>query len=136
MPLGNNPNVEWTGWLIDGCSDRAEEFQKALAAAARSRNLPKCELFGGTLNMWWRKESRYIDFTSELDGTVVVTVHFQEYGTSLWIGRAVEAYASSNYYKRMATSAFVVTIDRCIRETALALVGAAALRDVSDAERK
>ena len=86
--------------------------------------------------VWWRRDSRYIDATSNLDGTITTTIHIQEYGTSLWIGRAVESYAQSNYYKRMAASAFVETIDRCIREAILTMVEASAIRDVNDIGRK
>ncbi len=82
--------------------------------------------------MWWRKDSRYIDVTSDLDGTITTTIHIQEYGTSLWIGRAVENYAHSNYYKRMSARAFIETIDRCIVEAALTLADKSDIRDVTD----
>lgn len=136
MPLNNDVNKAWDGWLIDGLGGQGEAFQKALVSALEARNIPKCTVKVGTVNMWWRKDSRYIDVTSALDGTITSTIHIQEYGTSLWIGRAVESYAQSNYYKRMAASAFIGTIDRCIRDTVLTMVEASAMHDVTDIGKK
>ena len=135
MPLTNEANKDWVGWLVDGLSDRVEEYHKALAAALEARKIPKCVIQSGTVNMWWRKDSRHIDVTSSLDGTITCTIHTLEYGTSLWVGRALESYSQANYYKRMAASAFIETIDRCIRETTLTMVDAAALHDVKDIGR-
>jgi len=132
MPLNNDVNKSWDGWLVDGLGGREEAYQNALAAALETRNIPKCTVRIGTVNMWWRKDSRYIDVASNLDGLITSTIHIQEYGTSLWVGRAVESYSQSNYYKRMAASAFIETVDRCIRETTLTMVDAAAIHDVSD----
>jgi hypothetical protein len=132
MPLTNNPNQAWTGWLVDGLGSRLDECKDAIVNTVKARNIPKSEVNLGTVNMWWRKDSRYIDVTSTLDGTIITTIHIQEYGTSLWIGRAVESYATSNYYKRMAASAFIETIDRCIREALLTIVDVSAVRDVPD----
>ena len=132
MPLNNDVHKLWTGWLVDGLGGREESYQKVLVMALEARNIPKATVKTGTVNMWWRKDSRYIDVTSNLDGMIISTIHIQEYGTSLWIGRAVESYSQSNYYKRMAASAFIETIDRCIRETTLTLVDAAAIHDVAD----
>ncbi len=67
-----------------------------------------------------------------MDGIVTATIHIQGYRTSLWVGRAVDAHQQWNYYKRMATQAFIRTIDRCIRETTLTLVKADAIHEVSD----
>jgi hypothetical protein len=135
MPLNNDVNKFWTGWLIDGLGGQEESYQKALVKALEVRNIPKSTVRSGTVNMWWRKDSRFIDVTSSLDGAITCTIHIQEYGTSLWVGRAVESYMQSNYYKRMAASAFIETIDRCIRETTLTLVDAAAIHDVADIGR-
>jgi hypothetical protein len=86
--------------------------------------------------MWWRKDSPYIDVTSTLDGSITSTIHMQEYGTSLWVGRALESSSQWNYYKRMAASAFIETIDRCIRETTLTMVDTDAIHSVEDIGRK
>jgi hypothetical protein len=136
MPLKNDVNKAWDGWLVDGLGGQEEAYQKALVEALESRNIPRCTVTSGTVNMWWRKESRYIDVTSTLDGSITSTIHLQEYGTSLWIGRALEASSQYNYYKRMAASAFVETIDRCIRETTLTMVDAAAIHAVEDIGKK
>jgi hypothetical protein len=135
MPLSNNQTIEWEGWLIDNLGSRIDDCQKAIVASISARNIPKSTVSTGSVNMWWRKDSRYIDATSDLDGTITATIHIQEYGTSLWIGRAIDSYSQSNYYKRMAASAFVETIDRCIRETVLTMVDASAVRTVTDIGR-
>lgn len=136
MPLSNNASTEWSGWLIDNLGSRINECQQAIVTTINARNIPQVTVSSGKVNMWWRKDSSYIDATSNLDGTIITTIHIQEYGTSLWIGRAVESYANSNYYKRMAASAFVETIDRCIYEAILTLVESSAIRDVADISRK
>lgn len=136
MPLSNNPNIEWRGWLIDDLGNRIEDCKGAIVTALKGRNIPKSRVLSGTVNMWWRKDSCYLDVISELDGTITATIHLQEYGTSLWVGRAVEAYSQSNYYKRMAASAFVETIDRCIRDALSTMVMDSLVRDVADIGRK
>jgi hypothetical protein len=136
MPLSNGKDISWDGWLIDDLGGREEAFQKALVAALEARNIPECTVKSGTVNMWWRKDSRCIDITSALDGTITSTIHMQEYGTSLWIGRAAESYSQSNYYKRMAASAFIGTVDRCIRDTLLTMVEESAMHDVTDIGKK
>ncbi len=136
MPLNNNPTMEWSGWLIDNLGSRIDDCQKAIVATISARNIPQSKVSTGTVNMWWRRDSRYVDVTSTLDGTITTTIHIQEYGTSLWVGRAVESFSQSNYYKRMAASAFVETIDRCIREAVLTMVEATAIRDVTDIGRR
>jgi hypothetical protein len=135
MPLGNDVSKTWSGWLVDGLGGQEEAFQRALQDTLQARDIPRCTLKAGTVNMWWRGDSRYIDATSALDGAITSTIHIQRYGTSLWIGRAVESYAQSNYYKRMAASAFLLTVDRCIRETVLTMVDASAVHDVSDVSK-
>jgi hypothetical protein len=132
MPLNNDVNKVWSGWLIDDLGSRLDDFQKKLEKALEARQMPKTRVKSGTVNMWWRKDSHYVDVISELDGDVISTIHFQEYGTSLWVARAVEVGSAWNYYKRMAARAFIESIDRCIRETALTMVDLSALRDVED----
>jgi hypothetical protein len=133
MPLKNDPEKDWVGWLVDDMASQEEAYQNKLAAALEARNIPNCTVKKGQVNMWW-KDSGYIDVTSTMDGSVTATIHIHGYGTSLWIGRAVDTHQQWNYYKRMATQAFIETIDRCIRETTLTLVGADAIHDVSDVE--
>ena len=136
MPLPKSPETEWDGWLVDGLGEREEQHQQILVEALKSRDIPKGEVRTGTVNMWWRKDSRYIDVLSKLDGTIVITIHIQQYGSSLWIGRAAVSYSQSNYYKRMAASAFLETVDRCVRETTLTMVDETAMHEVSDVDRK
>jgi len=135
MPLKNDKDVDWVGWLVEGLGGQEEVFQKALVGALQSRNMPKASILPGTVNMWWRKESRYIDVLSELDGRIMATVHIQPYGTSLWVGRAVEQFGASNYYKRMAGMAFLWTVDRCIKETVLTMAAVEAMHSVEDVEQ-
>ena len=136
MPLANNKDKTWAGWLIDGLGGQEQTFHNSLVAALQSRQIPKCTIKPGTLNMWWRKDSLYIDVISTLDGTMISTIHIQEYGTSLWIGRAFDAQSATwNYYKRMALSAFLRTVDRCIRETILTMVDETAIHDVEDVRK-
>jgi hypothetical protein len=128
--------MEWIGWLVDGQGGREEVFQKAFVAALEARDIPKCTIRTGTVNMWWRKDSRHIDVSSSLDGNVMGTIHVQEYGRSLWIGLAIDSSVLGNYYKRMAASAFVQTVQRCIDETILTLVEASAVHNVADVGKK
>jgi hypothetical protein len=136
MPLNNDVCKLWAGWLIDGLGGREEYYQKALVLALETRSIPKSSVTTGTVHMWWLKNSRHIDVTSDLDGLILSTIHIEEYGRSLWVGRAIESYSQSNYYKRMAASALIETIDSCIRETALTLVDATAIHSVADIGRE
>lgn len=136
MPLSNDVNKVWDGWLVDGLGGHEESFQKALVEALEARGIPRCTIKTGTVNMWFRKNSHYIDVSSSLDSPILSTIHIQEYGTSLWVGRALESARQWNYYKRMAASAFVETVDRCIRETILTMVDESALHGVSDVTKK
>ncbi len=132
MPLSNDKDKSWTGWLIDGLGGREAEVHGLLVAALQERNIPKGTVRGGTLNMWWRKDSLYIDVQSSMDGQIISTIHVQEYGTSLFIGRAAESYRQTNYYKRMAAIAFLETVDRCIRDLIATLAPAQGITIVVD----
>jgi hypothetical protein len=133
MPLGNDEQIQWRGWLVDSVGNQCESFSEKLFTAIEQRGIPKCEVEHGTVNMWWRKESLYIDVKSTLDGKFTSTIHLQDYGTSLWIGRAFEGRTWDwNYYKRMAACAFIETIDRCIVDTILSIVDESALHNVRD----
>ena len=132
MPLKNSKDKSWEGWLVDGLGGQEADFQDALVRALEGRNIPKSTIKTGTVNMWWRKDSRYIDVISELDGRITTTIHIQPYGTSLWIGRAAEQAQAWNYYKRMAGSSFISTVDRCIKETILGMVESDAMHSVKD----
>lgn len=136
MPLSNSADMEWVGWLVDNLSSRIAECEQLITSTINDRKIPSSTTTVGAVNMWWRKNSRYIDVSCNLDGTITTTIHLQEYGTSLWIGRAIESYANSNYYKRMAARAFMETIDRCILEAITKMVDPSAIRDVSDVKRK
>jgi len=132
MPLGNDKEKYWTGWLIEGLGGKEAEFTSALEDTIQERRIPSSEVKRGTLNMWWRRDSRYIDVTSKMDGTITTTIHVQEYGSSLFVGRAAESYKQTNYYKRMAAAAFLETIDRCIVETFRSMVAEGEIRTISD----
>lgn len=136
MPLSNNVDKDWTGWLVDDLGGKEADFQKALVAALEARKIPKGKVKAASVNMWWRPDSRCIDVTSDLDGNIMATIHIQEYGSSLWVGRAVEPTYQWNYYKRMAASAFAITVDRCIRDTILTMTTAEAVHDVVDSAAK
>lgn len=133
MPLSNDKDKAWEGWLVDGAGIHVDHYHGELVKALQARNIPKATVRPGRVNMWWRKDSLCIDVSSSMDGDIVATVHVQEYGTSLFVGRATESYKQTNYYKRMAASAFLATVDRCIRETIEAIAGAASVRAVGEA---
>lgn len=124
--------VSWTGWLIDGAGGREDEICRALEAALRAREIPKSEIKTVHHNMWWRRDSRKVEVTSALDSKVTVSVHVQEYGQSLWIGRAVHHNSDWNYYKKMGASALTETIDRCIAESLAVLSPPDTVRTVTD----
>lgn len=132
MPVSRNKETVWDGWLVDGLGEQEEKYQQALVKALEARDLPKTKVRIGTVNMWWRKDSRHIDVVGKLDGIIIITIHIQQYGSSLWIGRAIESFSQSNYYKRMASSAFMETVDRCIQEATLTMVNAEAMHKVHD----
>ena len=60
MPLKNDKDKMWDGWLVDGLGGQEEAFHKALVAALQARDIPRCTVQTGTVNMWWRKNSLYI----------------------------------------------------------------------------
>lgn len=132
MPLSNDKEKDWTGWLIDGRGGREAIIGEALLSKLRGKELPKTMVNPGRINMWWRPDSLYIDVTSTMDGKITCTIHIQEYGTSLWIGRAVESYRQSNYYKRMASAAFMSAVDGCIADTISDFAEAEAAVQVTD----
>ena len=132
MALSNDKEKVWTGWLVDGAGGKETAVHEALRGALVGRNIPKSEVTVGRLNMWWRKDSLFIDVKSSMDGVIQATIHVQEYGTSLWVGRAAESYRQTNYYKRMAAAAFLETVDRCILETIQSVSGEKAVRVVLD----
>jgi len=133
MPLPNSVETDWRGWLLDGLGGREEEVCAALALALTDREIPKSKVRSGTVNMWWRRDSRFIDVTSNMDGDITATVHVQEYGTSLFVGRAVAAWKQRNYYKRMASSAFLLTVDGCIELALSAVAELDAIHELRDA---
>lgn len=133
MPLTNSVETEWTGWLVDDLGGREQEVCAALAQALEGRDIPKSKVRTGTLNMWWRRDSRFVDVTSNMDGDITATIHVQEYGTSLFVGRAVAAWKQRNYYKRMASVAFLWTVDECIEEALVTIAGREAMHELRDA---
>jgi hypothetical protein len=133
VPLSNDKDKSWTGWLVNGLGGREAELVEILGTNLVNSDIPKTTVRGGTVNMWWRKDSRYVDVTSTLDGTITSTIHVQEYGRNLWIGRAVESFRwTDNYYKRMAIAAFIDAIDICISQTLEKMATAEDIRRVSE----
>lgn len=117
MPLPNNAETAWIGYLIDGIEPEDERYLQELQKILQARDLPKVTMKRPNLNMWWRPDAKCIDLVSKIDGDVECTVHAMPYGTSLFIGFAFRAVSSlGNYYKRMAAIAFLETIDRCALE--------------------
>lgn len=117
MPLPNSAETAWNGYLIDGISPDDERFLRELQKKLEARELPRVSLKRPNLNMWWRPDAKCLDLVSKIDGDVECTVHAMPYGTSLFIGIAFRAVSSlGNYYKRMAATAFLETIDRCVLE--------------------
>jgi len=117
MPLPNNAETAWNGYLVDGVEPDDERFLQELQKRLEARDLPKVALKRPNLNMWWRPDAKCLDLVSKIDGEVECTVHAMPYGTSLFIGIAFRAVSSlGNYYKRMAATAFLETIDRCALE--------------------
>lgn len=117
MPLPNNAETAWNGYLIDGIETDDERFLGELQKRLEARDLPKVSLKRPNLNMWWRADAKCLDLVSKIDGEVECTVHAMPYGASLFIGIAFRAVSSlGNYYKRMAATAFLETIDRCVLE--------------------
>jgi hypothetical protein len=115
MPLPNNSDTLWNGYLVTDLLGQGETVISSLEKIIDSRNLPKVKRERQKLNMWWRKDSLCLDVTSEIDGSILCTVHIMDYGTSLFVGVAFGAITSlGNYYKRMAAAAFIETIDRCV----------------------
>lgn len=133
MPLPNSVETSWTGWLVDGLGGQEQQVCETLLQALETRDIPKSRVRAGTVNMWWRRDSRFIDVTSNMDGDITATVHIQEYGTSLFVGRAIAAWKQRNYYKRMASAAFLSTVDRCVEEALERIAGKEALHSLRDA---
>lgn len=133
MPIGNDKDKIWVGWLTDGLGGREADCQQALARAIEERQIPKTTVQRGTVNMWWRPQSQYIDVICELDGKITATIHVQPFGSGLWIGRAADGnWITDNYYKRMAATAFLETVDRCIGETLETMSGGLQVRKVEE----
>lgn len=128
MPLPNNAETEWTGYLVEGLSGSAAAVVEHIALEITNRQLPKVDVSPTTVNMWWRDRSPCLDLKSSVDGEVGCTVHVMDYGTALFIGIAYAPMSRlGNYYKRMAAGAFLESIDRSISQ---------ALRALSEGEPK
>jgi hypothetical protein len=114
MPLPNNPETQWIGYVVDDAGGQSSAFFVAVAAELSKRDMPKVESETKKLSMWWRSDSQCFDVRSKIDGEVLATIHAMDYGTSLFVGIAFAAVKSlGNYYKRMAAVAFLETVDRC-----------------------
>ncbi len=133
MPLKNDPDKEWIGWLVHDAVEHHHGFLDALFERFDEHAIPKASIKTGTLKMWWY-DSKYVDVTSTLDKSSMCTIHVAPYGRSLWVGRAAERRRafSVNYHIDMAASAFLTMIDRCI-ESAVYSIAPGGIQTVSSA---
>ena len=84
------------------------------------------------VDMWWRRGSKQLIVTSEMDGTVIANVITQDYGTSLWVAILLEREERDNWAKSMAWAAFRGTLDRVVRYAIIEVAGDNAIIDVAD----
>lgn len=133
MPFDKKTDVSWSGWLFDNLGGREKDLEIALREVIERRKIPNCKIKTGTVDMWWRSKSLYVDVTQTLDGPVEVTIHIQEYGTSIWVAivsedsKQTKASGSHNYYKFMARTLFLDMLGMCVEEAAFALDGQVAV---------
>ena len=133
----------WIGWLIDNLGHRNDEIFAHLEQAIHNRNIPMyghrdrddtVSVSTDDVNMWWRRNSKQLTVTSEVDGTAVAKVISQDYGTSLWVAVLIERSSDGidNWAKAMAGTAFHVTIERVVREAIIEVAGDNTITDVPD----
>ena len=75
------------------------------------------------VDMWWRRDTKQLTVTSEMDGTVVAKVITQDYGTSLWASVLLERDERDNWAKSMAWAAFRETLDRVVQDAMAEVAG-------------
>ncbi len=81
--------------------------------------------------MWWRKDSCYLDVISELDGTITATKSICR-NTGLASGLAAPlSVFPIELLQAHSASAFVETIDRCIRDALSTMVMDSLVQDVA-----
>ena len=134
----------WIGWLIDNLGHRNEEIFAHLEQAIHNRNIPKwghrdrddtVSVSTDNVNMWWRRDSKQLTVTSEVDGTAVAKIISQDYGTSLWVAVMLERNTDTgidNWAKAMSGTAFNMTIRRVINEAIIEVAGDNTITDVPD----
>jgi hypothetical protein len=153
MPIGNTSEAVWTGWLIDDYGEPEQHYAQELKAALEAREIPNSSVRMGTTNMWWRPDSIFIDVASRWEESIppppwvvflpllpprktwvteLLTIHVMKYGTRLFVARASVSRARTTYGRRMASTALLETVDRCIRETTLSMVAADHVHSVRD----
>lgn len=126
MPLPNDAETQWTGYLIDGLGGQTQVFLQAALNQVTSASLPSVRATLTAVNMWWRDKSPCLDLKSSVDGDVACTVHAMDYGSAMFIGIAFAPTSKlGNYYKRMAAAAFLESVDRCVNRTIQSLSGTA-----------
>ena len=117
MPLPNNKDIQWNGYLVDDLAGAGERFVAGLERLLERRDLPSVRAQRAAVNMWWRRGSLCLDVQSNLDGSVICTVHAMDYGTALFVGIAFNTgFLTDNYYKRMAATCFLESLDRCVHQ--------------------
>ena len=122
----------WVGWLIDNLGHRNDEVFAHLEQAIHNRNIPmygnrdrdsSVSVVTNNVDMWWRRGSKQLTVTSEMDGTVVAKVITQDYGTSLWVAILLERDERDNWAKSMAWAAFRETLARVVQDAMVEVAG-------------
>ena len=131
----------WIGWLIDNLGHKNDEVFAHLEQAIHNRNIPmygnrgkedSVSVTTSNVDMWWRRDTKQLTVTSEMDGTVVAKVITQDYGTSLWASVLLERDERDNWAKSMAWAAFQITLKGVVRDAIAEVAGGNAIIDVAD----
>jgi hypothetical protein len=133
----------WAGWLIDNLGHRNDEVFAHIEQAIHSRKIPmhgqrdrtdSVKIETNNVDMWWRRDSKQLKVTSEMDGKVIANIISQDYGTSLFVGLHVERQDGDydNWAKQMAGGAFKSTIKRVIAEAISEIAADNTVTDVVD----
>jgi hypothetical protein len=133
----------WVGWLTDDLGHRNDEVFAHIEQAIHSRKIPmhgqrdrtdSVKIETNNVDMWWRRDSKQLKVTSEMDGKVIANIISQDYGTSLWVGVTHERQTGDLGYwaKGMAGAAFRSTIERVIKEAIFEIAGDNTVTDVAD----
>lgn len=114
MPIAPGGRCTWRTWLLDGMAGKETTLADVIRSALETRRMPSVSISSGTMDVWNRSGTLYIDVISQLDGRVATTIHLLVYGISVSLARVSEAPDHTNYYNALATEAFVTTIDQSL----------------------